>query len=135
MTILVDCSALSMHNAVAISNGVTVGSAMSLLIVTASMNKDAKKACYIYIIFMLVVSLLWLPFTNLFSNIGVFIGNNGFGYAISNLVMRATICISGVVLFYFVYYNKIVGGFVSYCLKKIKTISYKNRENFETNIK
>ena len=107
-TILVNCGAMPMYNAISLSNGVIIGSTLSLLIVSWSMNDKSKKACYIHIVLMVIAAISLLPFTNIFAIIGNNIGNNGFGYAVANFILRTTMCIIGLLLFYLVYYNKYV---------------------------
>ena len=131
ITILVNYSILPLYNAVAIGIGTTVGSTLSLIIITYSMNTEAKKACYIHLALIAFFGVLVLPFTGLFATIGQSF-NGGMAFAISNCVSRVIISLSGYLTFFI---------FIK-CVKnknsKLKTYflnkSKKNNAHFETNL-
>ena len=131
ITILVNCNVLPLYNSVAIGIGVTVGSTLSLMIVSASMNKEAKKSCYIHLIFIFTFGLLSLLFTNLFTIAGTHF-QGGLSFAVSNIISRIAISMLGYLCFCLLYKNKnILIKFREY----IKKMSIHHNSNYETNLK
>ena len=132
ITILVNYSVLPLYNSIAIGIGVTVGSTLSLIIVSYSMNAEAKKACYIHLIIVAIFGILALPFTNVFAIIGSNF-HGGMGFAVGNFASRIFISIFGyltlyIILKFRIHENSKIKAFI---IKKAKT----HMENFETNIK
>ena len=130
ITILVSSEILPLYNANAIAIGVTSGSIFSLFIVSLSMNKDAKSACYIHIVAIFFSCLLFLPFTDFFTSIGLSFPS-GLNFAISNLVSRSFISVVGYLLAVVIIKNK---NTINKLVQKIISNSHKYNQHFITNI-
>ena len=99
ITILTACHTLPLLNAIYMSCGVVVGSALSLIIVTLSMSKDAKKTCYSNIVFITISSALNILFVPFYHYVVSGLENVGLGFAIANLFSRSVVSIMSLLLY------------------------------------
>ena len=99
ITILVSCNTLPLLNAIYMSCGVIVGSSLSLIIVTLSMSKEAKKTCYTNIVFITISAILNILFVPFYYYIVTGMENVGLAFAIANLFARVIVSSIALVMY------------------------------------
>ena len=107
ITILTSCHTLPLLNAIYMSCGVIVGSSLSLIIVTLSMSKEAKKTCYVNIVFIAMSAMLNILFVPFYYYIVSGMENVGLAFAIANLISRIAVS-SMALLMYQVYSSNVL---------------------------
>lgn len=112
LTILINYNAITMYNAICIATGVTAGAVLSLVVVLPGMNKEARMACYIDMLLILLCSIISLIFITPLTTLGDTYTSKAFGFAVANGISRCCISLASIIIFLIFSKTKFAHSFI-----------------------